>query len=221
MTKTSGKGGAPRVVIRPYPSIIYLYPTCLAAIVAGLVVTFTGAEPTAPGPTGIVFMLIFFANLSVTAFDYSRLTSIILVLLLIIMLLLSSMFPQVSQTIERILTQPLFMNPTFYWVWAIGMVILFMLALIKTRIDYWEVKNNELLHHHGILGDVERWPAPNMRISKEINDVIEFFLCRAGRLVLVPANESRAIVLENVMGINRIEAKMLNLLSQLRVADDD
>ena len=211
----------PRVVIRPYPDIIYLYPTFIAALVCGALVQFVGSTVESPGSVGLVFTLIFFFNLSVTTFDYTRLMSIILVLMLIILALLSTMHPAIGHAISSIADRPLFMNATFYWVWAVGLVILFILAFLRTRFDYWEVKNNELLHHHGLLGDVERWPAPNMRISKEISDVVEYVLCRSGRLVLVPASENRAIVLRNVPGINRIETRMLELLSQLRVADGD
>ena len=60
-----------------------------------------------------------------------------------------------------------------------------------------------------------------MRISKEIKDILEYALARSGRLVLVPQGESRAIVIDNVPSINRVEAQVQHLLSRLRVADGD
>lgn len=212
-----------RVVIRPYPSVIYFYPTLIAAIGAGLYMHFMeGAiDPAAPGPVGLIFTLLFFFNLSVVAFDYTRLTSIVVVLITVIMGMLSSMYPAIQEFIGSALEQPLFMNSTFYWVWAIGFALIFLAVFIKVRFNYWEIKNNELLHHHGFLGDVERWPAPQMRISKEISDVIEYVLIRGGRLVLIPARESRAIVLDNVPNISKVEARMQHILSTLRVADGD
>ena len=140
---------------------------------------------------------------------------------MVILGLLSSIYPQIQEAIQSITDQHLYMNATFYWTWAIGFALIFIAVLIKVRFNYWEIKNNELLHHHGFLGDVERWPAPQMRISKEISDVIEYVLIRGGRLVLIPARESRAIVLDNVPNISKVEARMQSILSTLRVADGD
>ncbi len=217
-----GRAGPPTSVrIRSYSDVIYLYPSLIMAIVCGLWVTFGEATPADPGASGLVFTLLFFFNLSIIAFDYTRLTSIIVVLLLVIVGLLSAIFPAVGDVITSVMDQPLFMNATFYWVWAGLLAFILALVWIKTRIDYWEIKNQELLHHHGLLGDVERWPAPNMRITKEINDVMEYALMRAGRLVLIPARENKALVIKNVPNINRIEQDMQAILSTLRVIDGD
>ena len=59
-----------------------------------------------------------------------------------------------------------------------------------------------------------------MRISKEINDVMEYALLKSGRLVLMPARESRVLVIKNVPNINRIEAEMQQILGTLRVSGD-
>lgn len=219
MAATPSKKSIERVIIRPYSEVIFLYPTAIMAIACGIWVSVTGDD--ANFVPGLVFTLMFFFNLSVIAFDYTRLTSVVIVLLFVIVGLLSSMYPAMGDFITDTLKQPLEMNSTFYWVWAICFALLFLGVFIKARFNYWEVKNNELLHHHGMLGDVERWSAPHMRISKEISDVMEYFLLRSGRLVLVPAGESRAIVIDNVPGISRIETQMQDLLSKLRVADGD
>lgn len=205
------------VKIRPLSSIIYLYPSAIMAVICALWVKMSDASPADPGVSGILFTLLFFFNLSVVAFDYTRLTSIVVLLVMVILGLLSVMFEGLWAFIEAALSQPMFMNATFYWVWAVGFSVILCAVLLKSRFDYWEVNNNELLHHHGMLGDLERWHAPGVRITKEINDVMEFALCRAGRLVLVPQGEARAIVIENVPGINRIEREMQDLLSTLRV----
>lgn len=227
MSDEAGNGSAKsaanpsRVVIRSYSAVIYLYPSLILAIACGLWTRFAGLTPEAPGTAGIVFTLVFFFNLTIIAFDYTRLTSVVILLVMVILGLLSAMYPPIGAFITGALEHPLFMNTTFYWVWATLLTLLLLCVLLKTRFDYWEVKNMELLHHHGILGDVERWPAPNMRISKEINDVMEYALCRAGRLVLMPAREPRALVIDNVPGINRIEKEMQSVLNTLRVAEID
>jgi membrane protein YdbS with pleckstrin-like domain len=208
---------AKRVFIRPLSSVIYLYPTWLASIVFALWTDLAGVSPAEPGVSGILFTLMFFFNLSIVAFDYTRLSAVVIVLLMVITGLVSAMYPGVGEFIRHTLDQPMFMNATFYWVWAIGFTVVLGTVLVRTRFDYWEVKNNELLHHHGILGDVERWPAPGMRISKEIKDVMEYALCGSGRLVLRPGGESRAIVIDNVPMIGRVEKRMQELLNTLQV----
>ncbi|NUN12214.1 MAG: hypothetical protein HUU55_01110 [Myxococcales bacterium] len=210
-----------RVVIRSYSPIVFLYPSLLAAILCGIWVTATGATPETPGASGLVFSLVLFVNLSIIAFDFGRLASILIVLVAVILGLLSTIYPGIGDTIRAVMDQPVFMNATFYWVWAVLIFMLIFLVFLKSRFDYWEIKNNELLHHHGFLGDVERWPAPGMRMSKEIHDVLEYLLCRSGRLVLVPEREQRAIVIDTVLNVNRVENQIQTLLSTLRVADGD
>ncbi len=216
---SSGSNHSSQVLIRPYSDVIYLYPSLLLSIACGAWVSMSGAVP--PPTAGLLFTLFFFFNLTIVAFDYTRLTSVVIILVFVILGLLSSMYPVVSDGIKAIFDQHVEMNASFYWVWSVCLGLLLLGVFVRTRFDYWEIKNNELLHHHGLLGDVERWPAPNMRISKEIRDVMEFALLRAGRLVLVPAREPRAIVIDNVPNINRVESEMQRLLSMLRVADGD
>jgi hypothetical protein len=99
----------------------------------------------------------------------------------------------------------------------------YLAVLVAVRYDYWEIQNNELLHHHGFLSDLKRYPAPSLRVDKEINDVFEYMLLQSGRLILHARSESRAIVLDNVLFINRKEALLTKMLGSLQVSmrDDD
>ena len=89
--------------------------------------------------------------------------------------------------------------------------------MIVVRFDIWEVRANELLHHHGFLANLERMSAPNLRIDKEISDVFEYLLLRSGRLILQPSNERRAIILDNVPFIKKKEEAITRMLSALQV----
>ena len=79
------------------------------------------------------------------------------------------------------------------------------------------MRPNELLHHHGVLSNLERFPAPHLRIDKEINDVFEYLLLRSGRLILQPSEERRAIILDNVPFIERKEETITRMLGALQV----
>ena len=89
--------------------------------------------------------------------------------------------------------------------------------ILSTRFDYWIIKSNEILHKEGFLGDVRRFPSPNLKMTKEINDVFEFLLMGAGRIVLYPASEKQAIVLNHVLWVNSKERRIQDLLSALSV----
>ena len=99
-------------------------------------------------------------------------------------------------------------------------IALIVLVWINSRFNYWEIQPNEILHHHGFLGDVHRYPTRGLRMKKEITDVLEFILLRAGTLVLDPQGEERPIVLENVIGLNAVEDKIQRLLGTLKVRMD-
>ena len=95
-------------------------------------------------------------------------------------------------------------------------------VVISGHFDYWEITHNEILHHKGFLGDLERFPAPNMRLTNEIPDLFEyslfFLLGGAGKSVIYPHVSSRAGVLEKVIGESRIEGSSPSLSTILRSA---
>ena len=100
---------------------------------------------------------------------------------------------------------------------SIGMACLYGAIFLKVRFDYWELSNNELLHHHGFLSDLKRYPAPNLRVDKEINDVFEYMLLGAGRLILHPSTEKRIIVLDNILHVSEKEKQLTRMLGSIKV----
>jgi hypothetical protein len=170
----------------------------------------------------LIFLAILGFNLVVIAFDFPRTTSLtILFAVLAIGIALwffFTEFPDWWPWIHHILAslKPA-ANATFYFLFAAILGLLFVGVAINTRFDYWEVRQNELLHHHGIWSNQERFAAPNLRIDKEINDLIEYLLLGSGRLVLHPSEERRAIVLDNVFFVNQKEARLTKLLGALQV----
>ena len=214
-----------RILLVSYPKIVFMYPTLIASIFAGLYMYFSGATLAEPGSAHIVarvFILIMTINLVVISFDFPRTTSLTLFFLGVAVIAIlwsvirmnADALPYIGSMIEGI--KP-FANATFYFFIAMVLLALFVGVYIAVRFDYWEVRPNELLHHHGFLSDLERFSAPNLRIDKEINDIFEYLLLRSGRLILHPSNERRAIVLENVFFINRKESEITRMLGAVQV----
>jgi len=219
-----------RVVLVSYPKIVFLWPSYLAALIAALYMTFSGdvpqAEAAATMPTqavmGWMFLIVLSINLVVLSFDFPRATSLViffvLVTIALALWLVAVKFPNAMPTLGRWITavQPE-ANATFYWFFMAVLSIIYLAVIIETRFDYWEVRGNELLHHHGMLSNMERFPAPQLKIDKEINDIFEFLLLGSGRLILHPSNERRAIVLENVLWINGKQKQITDMLGTLQV----
>ena len=211
------------IYLVPYPKIIFLYPSFIAAIVAGIMMFVARNEPTEQTHmVSLVFLLVLGVNLVVFSFDFPRTTSLTLFFVCVAvglaMWLLFTFNPNLLPWLTGMLDSlnP-FVNSTFYFLFAGIMALVYFAVFINVRFDYWEVRPNELLHHHGFLSNLERFSAPNLRIDKEINDVFEYALLRTGRLIMHPSNERRAIVLENVPFINRKEAEITKMLGSLQV----
>lgn len=169
-----------------------------------------------------VFLFVFALNLVVMAFDFPRTTSLTwffaIVALVIGIWFLLKLNPWLApQIVDALLQIKPAANASFYLIFTGIILFLFVCVLVSRRFDYWEVKGNELLHHHGFLSNMERFSAPNLRIDKEINDVFEYLLLRSGRLIIHSSNDSRTIVLDNVIGINDKEERITRMLGALQV----
>jgi hypothetical protein len=108
-------------------------------------------------------------------------------------------------------------NRGFYVMFFVTLMFVFLIIWATRWLDYWEIMPNEILHHHGPLSDLERYPTMNLKFDKEIPDVLEWILLGAGRLVLHIPNVPKAIVLDNVLFISRKEDALKHVMSRLEV----
>lgn len=216
------------VVIRARPKVVFLYPTFLAALLAGI---WTWIQMGAGVPLdqvsltpGRIFWWVFAINLAAMAFDFTRGEFVALVLFFGVItlgiVLIDERWQFVAPVRDALSHVQLRAHPHLYLLIALALGVLFLLVFVNGRFDYWEISHNELLHHHGVLSDVERFPAPNLRMVKEIPDLFEYCLLGAGRLVLQPQGAARAIVLENVILVNRLEKQIQHMLAQMAVTID-
>ncbi len=212
-----------RIIIRPYPKVIFFWLTWIISLVCGILMALggDGIDHDYARVAGLLFFYIFAFNLLVVSFEFTRILAIALLflggMLIFLAMWLStkvdflSFLQDIAQWIDPR------MNANFFWVAFVAFTVVYAIVFLQTRFNYWEIQPNELLHHHGFMGDVERYPAPNLRMSKEINDVVEYLLLRSGRLILHPSSERQAIVLECVLNINRVETRVKDLLGSLQV----
>jgi hypothetical protein len=171
----------------------------------------------------MLFLGMFAFNLLVMALDFPRfsLVAVILAILfgLFFILWLSAQFNlDLLKPIHAIFSGIYAVaNKGFYLMVFVTLMIVFAVIYVTRWLDYWEILPNEILHHHGPLSDLERYPTMNLKFDKEIPDVLEWILLGAGRLVLHVPNVSKALVLDNVLFISAKEQALKSVMSRLEV----
>lgn len=224
--RSSGKTNS--ILLVPYPKFIFMYPTLLVSLISAIVLYFGGYHSVDPTTQSLpvamtgLFLIVMMFNMFVIIFDFPRATSLTLVFIIstlgLGLWMLTVLKPDLLPTFASMLAgiRPA-ANATFFTCISIAMMVMYAAVFFSVRLDYWELCNNELLHHHGFLSDLKRYPAPNLRVDKEINDVFEYMLLGAGRLILHPSTEKRAIVLDNVLFVGKKERELTRVLGSIKV----
>jgi hypothetical protein len=193
-------------------------------------------QTTAPAPTapkirrfsswpnilGMLFLFVFAINVMIMAIDFPRFTIIAALLLILavtfFLLWLGVFFDLLTPLRDFAEGVYAVANSGFYLMIALILGVMFLIVIATRGLDYWEIMPNEILHHHGPLSDLERYPTMNLKFDKEIPDVLEYIMgLGAGRIVLHVGNERRAIVLDNVLWIDEKERRLKNLMGRLEV----
>ena len=170
---------------------------------------------------GLLFLGVFFFNLLILAIDFPRFTIFALLLFgttILFFLLWLGAFVNVLEPLVRLVEGVYVVaNAQFYLMVALILLMIYAVVYATRWLDYWEIFPNEILHHHGPLSDLERYPTLNLKFDKEIPDVFEHMLFGAGRLVLHVSNENKAIVMDTVLHVSRKEEALKKLMSRLEV----
>ncbi len=223
---TDAAGRAPsEVVVRPLPKVVFLYPSLIVGLFCWIAAaTISGKDDpwVEPRTLGFLFTVTFFVNMFVFSFDFGRVKSITLAVaflaIVFVVLYIDSQSPFLPGLKESLWDNiDIQANAQFYGFFTAFLFVILLVVFIQSRFNYFVIKHNEILHRVGYLGDVERFPSPNLRMTKEIPDVFEYLLLRAGRLVIHPTQSPKALVIENVVNINRVEEDVQHLLSSLSV----
>ena len=237
MAEKTGGGASEStsVFVRPYPKVVYLYLTWIVSLICGLLqpvgktaeladgtfsLAYTAEQMDLAHTLGRVWLAIFVFNILVIAFEFSRIRSVALAFFVIALVLAAAHWNFLDVVGQFFGGLELLMNKIFYFAMTAMFSIIYLLVFINTRFNYWEIQPNEILHHHGFMGDVHRYPTRGLRMKKEITDILEYILLRAGTLVMNPVGQERPIVLENVINLNKVEDKIQRLLGTLKVRID-
>ncbi len=228
----TGKEYKDRMIIRSYSSMILFIPSFITALICGIVqmsLDLTIAMPYDEASVGngygniigIIFLVIFSLNLILIAFDFDRATTIILAILFValiaVLLLVNAYTGFLTSGSGTGIEMSIYFSYWVYYIIAALLLFILVFTLLSALFNYYIVEGNELLHHKGFGGGIERFPASDMSIVKEFPDLIELLIFRSGTLVLTPIRSNRAIVLKNVMRINKKVDDMYEILSRVKV----
>ncbi|MHC4972377.1 MAG: hypothetical protein ACYTG3_08590 [Planctomycetota bacterium] len=155
------------VIVRAYPKVVYLYLTWLASIVCGLLQpgtlfdvesgTLVEGAMAQSALIGRIWLGIFTFNILVISFEFSRIRSVAIVFLILALFFAGSKWGLIQPVTAFVGGLDLVMNKSFYFTMAAIFTVIFLLVFINTRFSYWEIQPNEILHHHGFLGDIHRY----------------------------------------------------------------
>jgi hypothetical protein len=214
-----------KLTLREWPKMLFLWPAALAALVAGIGTLLTVDTPTRGEFWGTLFLVIFAINLVIVTFEFPRSTSLTLVLAFValawILVEINRRYNIIAPLAEFMESLELIAMPDFYFAVVAIYAVLLISMFIMTRFSYWEITNNELIHHKGLMQDVERFSTDGLQYSKQITDFFEYVIGRSGRLVMQTPAVEEPIVLDNVIGINRVANTLDRLLEAHRVVVSD
>lgn len=221
MAQTVIERSPQRVIVHPWPNMIFMWPSALAALLAGLMGYGLMPEYASAEFWGGLFLTVFAINMMVVTFDFPRSTSLTLVLAGVA---LAWLFVELNRRYNLIRPLQAFIDglelraaPDFYFFLFVLYLILFIGMIIATRFNYWEISSNELVHHKGMMQDVERYTTEGLQYRKEITDFFEYLLAGSGRIVLSGPTMPTPVVLNNVPGVNRIARHLDDILEARRV----
>ena len=207
-----------QVYLRSYPKVIFFWPMALVSLILWLLQMI---YPTPLAVFGNIWLIVFFVNMFIVAFDFSSskffvLIMVVVVVVLLLIFLVPGLFAPPAPGVE--------FNPgltaQFYLVVTIIMGLILGLVILTSRFDYWKIERNEIYHKTGIFASAERMPTKSLRIKKEIPDVFEFFILRAGSITLLPGHGD-VIPLPTVLNINKKQKQIDYLLSHVSIEPDE
>ncbi|MDJ0974313.1 MAG: hypothetical protein QNJ98_07640 [Planctomycetota bacterium] len=205
-----------KVTVRPYPKIIFFWPTWVFSIVAAIIMSASDAG-SPPTHLGTVWLCVFAFNLIVIAFDFTEVVSLMVVALIGAVVFAGIAFDFLGPIGDFFASLKLQMNANYYWTMFGLFTLIYFFVFLKTRFDYWEFRHNEVIHRRGVFADIKRYSTEDLRWFKEIPDVLERIMCGAGRMILTTPREQHPIVIQHVVGINRIDEKVADILGVKRV----
>ena len=114
-------------------------------------------------------------------------------------------------------------NAQFYFAIFVIWGLLMLGGILYSRFHYVKIESNEVVLVGGVLDKRKRYSSMRMQYTKEICDVFEYYLpfVRSGRLILRFPQEAEPIIIDHVMHIDRVIAKLDHVTATLQISKED
>ena len=211
------------IFLRSYPKVIFYWPLLITSFILWIIQALLRSNATGNSVVlGYAWFIVFFINIFVTAFDFSstKFFVLILAIVIVLMIVIFLVLPNFSVSLTGIEID-LGLPWQFYMVMTIILAFILGLVILSTRFEYYKIERNEIIHKKGIFSSAERFPVKSLRFKKEIPDVFEFFMLRAGSLTIMPGKADEVMILPTVLNISKKEKQLDWLLSHVSVEPDE
>ena len=202
-----------RVRIHSLPKVIFFYPVWLFSIVC-VVVMNIAPDTTWCGPA---WMALFTLNLFVIAYDFTEERTLIFLFGTIAVVLGLVLLGALSDVFDFLGGLKPAMNETFYLLMSVVFGVVFFISWVGSRLDYWELEPNEVIHRYGVFRRMKRFSTESLRWDKLVPDVMERIMLGTGTIILTSPYEKHPIVIDHVLRIGKIDEQIAHILGVKQV----
>ncbi len=217
MVKKKEQPPLERIVLKDYPKIIFFFPLFFYSLIAFIIEMITGEISDLLGE---IWFALLFMNLFVIAFDFNSTKFFILVMAFVILILLVifyGLFPYVEELNAETLELGAGLGVEFYFLIIIILGGILAFVIIVREFDYWVITANQIIHKEGVFQKGDRYPVQRFRFKKDIPDLFEYILLRAGSMILI-FGDGNVVHLDTVLNIKKKQKQLDVLLSNVKVS---
>ncbi|MEE9392855.1 MAG: hypothetical protein V3W41_10160 [Planctomycetota bacterium] len=217
------------VIIRAHFKSIFLIPLSVISFICGVAVVMGGSGANeVPGDWehvwGLIWVFWFIFYMNIFIFEWNRAWTVVLLGAFVSIVSIgfavnSPDFPVGSWIYDTLRNLRLVFGEQAYFFFAIFFALCALVSWIKTRLNYVVIEHNEMqIYRNAFFGDRERINMMHPRVEVRVTDMVEYFHPGYNSGTVVIHAPSKTIILENVLGIRKIERITDRLGSTLRVS---
>ena len=191
----------PASQIRPYPPIVFLYPSIL---MSASFVPLSMMWPTALDADwilGRIFICLMALNLSVLAVKY---TGPALALSMVCTSWALFFFPIEMQDTVYGHPSGIYASPLFFLYWSIALALLMGAAWLQARNQVWEINGTDLVCR-SLLGRSVQYSVVGLSLQSRAHDVVRHVLLKSGDIYISDQNGRLLVIAHNVIGFREQE----------------
>ncbi len=172
---------------------------------------------------GLLFLIVFAFSMFSLCIDLEIRWALIAftctLVVILALFLLNVKYEFIPNLLTRLASLSPMANPQFYFAIFALWVILMILTLGVIRFHYVKIESNEVIVVGGLLERQQRYPTLRMHYTKDISDVLEYYLpfVRSGRLILTFHDNQDTIVIDNVRNIDHVIKQLDKTTGVLKV----